>query len=380
MENFEFFSPTKVIFGKDTVSRIGDEVRCHGYRRVLMIAGGGSIKGNGVYDATVQSLKTAGVEMVEFWGVRPNPVLSTVYAAIQMARETQVDAILAVGGGSVVDSAKAVAGGFYLKDIWEAFENKVLIEKALPLFVILTLSATGSEMNAFAVVTKTEENKKWAVGSPALFPVVSVIDPSVQVRLPWHQTVNGGVDALSHIMEFYFLGSVEETTIAIDECLLRTIIRTLDRLQADPGDYDSRANLAWAATLALNGISGAALQGGDWATHMIEHGLSALHPEVAHATGLGILFPAWIQHVQDCNLRQFQRWAERVWETASVEEGLIRLRDTLKRWKAPISLREVGVKREEIKTIADNVMLRAPLGRLKNLDQQDVEAILELAW
>jgi alcohol dehydrogenase YqhD (iron-dependent ADH family) len=380
MENFEFFSPTRVIFGKGTISRIGDEVSRHGCRRVLMIAGGGSIKGNGVYDRTVQSLKSAGIEIVEFWGVRPNPVLSTVYAAIQMARETQVEAILAVGGGSVVDSAKAVAGGFYLKDIWEAFENKVIIETALPLFVILTLSATGSEMNAFAVVTKEEGNKKWAVGSPVLFPVISIIDPSVQIGLPWPQTVNGGVDALSHIMEFYFLGRVEETTIALDESLMKTIIRTLDRLQADPGDYDNRANLAWAATLALNGVSGAALQEGDWATHMIEHGLSALHPEVAHATGLGILFPAWIQHVEYCNPLQFRRWAERVWETASVEEGLIRMKNTLKRWKAPTALSEVGVKRDEIKSIADNVMLRAPLGKLKSLSRQDVEAILELAW
>jgi alcohol dehydrogenase YqhD (iron-dependent ADH family) len=213
MENFEFYSPTKVIFGKHTITQIGDEIRNHGCKRVLMIAGGGSIRENGVYDAMVQSLESVGVERVELWGVRPNPVLSTVYAAILKAREHHVDAILAVGGGSVVDCAKAVAGGFYLKDIWEAFENRALIEKALPLFVILTLSATGSEMNAFAVVTREEGNKKWAVGSPLLFPVVSIIDPSVQVFLPWHQTVNGGVDALSHIMEFYFLGSVEETTI-----------------------------------------------------------------------------------------------------------------------------------------------------------------------
>jgi alcohol dehydrogenase YqhD (iron-dependent ADH family) len=380
MENFEFFNPTKVIFGKGSIAEIGAAIRGKKCKKVLLLAGGGSIKENRVYDQTVRSLRTAGIKWVEFWGVRPNPVLSTVESAVKLAKQEKVDAILAVGGGSVVDSGKAVAAGVFMKDVWEAFARQIPIKKALPLFVILTLSATGSEMNCFTVITKEEEKKKWAAGSPVLFPAVSIIDPEIQISLPWNQTVNGGLDALAHIMEFYFLGTEEETTIALDEAIMRTVIQSVNGLQKDPSNYEQRANLAWAATLALNGISGAQLKGGDWATHMIEHGVSALHPEVAHGTGLGILFPAWIQYMEPNNPVQFKRWAKEVWNGDSLDKGIRRMKETLKKWGAPTSLSQLGIKEKELKAIAENIWLRAPLGQLKSLSKQDVATILRLAY
>jgi alcohol dehydrogenase len=380
IENFEFHNPTRIIFGKGTLPQIGPAIKARGCQRVLLLAGSGSIQKNGVYEAVCQGLKEAGVQWVELWGVRPNPVLSKVREAIELARNNQVEAILAVGGGSVLDSAKVVAAGFYLEDVWEVFERRAAIERALPLFTVLTLSATGSEMNCAAVLTNETGRKKWAVVHPGLFPVASVIDPSVQMSLPWTQTVNGGMDALAHIMEYYFLGRTEEVTIALDEALMRTVIRVVDLLQKDPTDYDSRANLAWSATLALNGISGVALKGGDWATHQIEHGLSACYPEVAHGMGLGILFPAWIQYLQSCNRPQFQRWAREVWNGDSVEAGIANMKATLTRWGAPTSLRQLGITKPELKTIAANACMVGLLGQLKPLALADVESILELAW
>ncbi len=378
--NFEFYNPTRILFGRNTLEQIAPCIQSRRIGKVLLLAGGGSIRDNGVYHAVSSSLRAAGIQWVEHWGVQPNPILSTVQEAVQRAREFQAEAILAVGGGSVIDSAKAVAAGCCMDNVWDAFARKSFIEKALPLFVVLTLSATGSEMNPFTVITKEDERKKWATASPALYPTVAIIDPAVQMTLPWIQTVNGGLDAIAHILEFYVMGTDEETTIALDEALMRSVIQAVDQLQEDPSRYPARANLAWAATLALNGISGTQLRGGDWSTHMIEHGLSAVHPEVAHGTGLGILFPAWLRYMEPHNPAQFRRLARQVWAADSLNEGLERMKSKWKQWGTPTALRELGVRAEEIPQIADNVWMAAPLGQLKSLSRKDVEEILKLAY
>ena len=192
MDNFTFYNPTRIIFGKDTVRQIGGVIKEAGCRRILLVAGGGSIKKNGVYDTVVRSLYAAGIEWVEAWGVQPNPVLSKAREIIELARKEQVEAVLAVGGGSVIDTAKSVAAGVILPDIWAAFERQVEVTRALPIFVVLTMSGTGSEMDPLAVLTHEGEVKKWVLRSPALFPKTSIIDPTVQFSLPWHQTVNRG--------------------------------------------------------------------------------------------------------------------------------------------------------------------------------------------
>jgi alcohol dehydrogenase YqhD (iron-dependent ADH family) len=379
MQRFDFHNPTKLIFGHGTIARIGKEIRRDGAAKVLMIAGGGSIRRNGVYEAVAHSLDAAGIERVEAWGVRANPVLSKVRGMIATARAEGVDAVLGVGGGSVVDSAKAVAAGLFADDVWALFENRVPLTEALPIYTVLTLSATGSEMNQYAVLSNEAEKKKWNIFGPALHPRVSVLDPSVQMGLPWHQTVNGALDALSHIMEFYFMGGRSETTLAVDEGLSRAIIASTDRLMDNPDDYESRASLAWAATLALNGISGAGQGTGDWATHGIEHAVSAVSPEVAHGAGLGVIFPAWIEHCHAAEPWIFERWARNVWGAGDVLAGVAAMRAKIEEWGGATTLGELGIDAGQIDEIADNAVAFGITGAVKELDRADICDILQSA-
>ncbi len=283
MKKFVFHNPTKIIFGENTVSKIGEEIKKSGLKKVLLHYGGGSIKKNGVYEQVTNSLKENNIDFIEVSGVKPNPILSKVHEGIKVARENNVDGILAVGGGSVIDSAKAIAGGFYYDgDIWDAYSGKYVIKKALPLFTVLTLSATGSEMNGNSVITKEETKQKWATHSKHIYPKVSIIDPTVQFSLPPQQTVNGAVDAISHVMEYYFDGTTDtEIQDQIAEGIIRTVIKSTEILLKKPEDYHARANLAWSATLALNGLLNAGSSGGDWSSHTLEHSVSALF-DIAH--------------------------------------------------------------------------------------------------
>ena len=379
MRNFTFHNPTRVIFGKNTIKEIGPAIRENGAKKVLLVAGGGSIKKNGVYDAVANSLKEHGIEWIEFWGVRPNPVLSKTREAIEIARKNNVDAILAVGGGSVIDTAKSVAAGVYLDNIWDVYEKKAEIEKALPIYTVLTISAAGSEMDQFAVMTDEESRRKWNIMSDHIYPRVSIIDPSAQMSLPWYQTVNGALDALAHIMEYYFTAKEEEAALSVDEALMRTIIYVVDRLQKKKNDYSARASLAWAATLALNGTSGAGIGDGDWASHWIEHAVSALYPDVAHGAGLGVIFPAWILYMEKHNPGTFKRWARAVWGERSVKGAVLKMRKKLKKWKAPVTLEELGIKKADIAKIADKALEVGGVGSLKELNRKDMISILELA-
>jgi alcohol dehydrogenase YqhD (iron-dependent ADH family) len=380
MINYNFFNPTKMIFGENTIEKIGSVVSGAGCKKVLLIIGGGSVKSNGVYAKVTDSLKNANIEWSECSGVRANPELSKVQEAIAIARQEGAEAVLAVGGGSVIDTAKAVAVGVFLDDVWQAFERKAAISKALPIFTVLTLSATASEMNSNAVISHTQEGKKWGMGNPLLFPKVSIIDPSVQQSLPWEQTVNGALDALAHIMEFYFVGTVEETTIAINESLMKTIISMVDKLQVNPEDGVSRANLAWAATLALNGISGAGLKGGDWACHGIEHSVSSYDAKVAHGAGLGIIFPAWMEYVHTNNEPQFTRFAQNIWQCDTIEQAIEKMREKIKQWQGHTRLHELNIPQNSLAGIAENATMRGSLGNLRKLDKEDVEKILRLAY
>ena len=253
------------------------------------------------------------------------------------------------------------------------------IEQALPLFVVLTLSATGSEANGTADVTHEEEIKKWPIKGSALYPKVSIIDPSVQKHLPPRQTVNGAVDTLSHLMEFYFLGTTQESTIAVNESLMRTVIGCMDVLYADPLNYTARSNLAWSSTLALNGVAGASLRGGDWCTHMLEHSISALFSTVAHAEGLAVMFPAWIRASWEQNPDQFLRWARNVWHADTVEQGIQNMQAHYEKWGAPITLGDIGIKARDIPALVENVMQRGEPGNLWKLSARDVEAVFRLA-
>lgn len=379
MNNFSFYNPTKIIFGKDSIDKIGVELSCAKYERVLLLAGKGSIKKNGVYNQVTKSLQANGVSFVEMWGVQPNPTLEKVRETIIFARENKVDAILAVGGGSVIDSAKAISVGFYLEDIWQFMQRKEVAKQALPLYTVLTMSATGSEMNSGFVLTNTETKQKWGSGSNLLFPKVSIIDPAAQFSLPWEQTVNGGLDAIAHILEYYFVDSQAIITRAVNKALMKTVIAMLDRLQTNPKDYSARANLAWSATMALNGISGIGMNGGDWACHTIEHALSAIHPQISHGAGLGVIFPAWIEYMALKDPERFADWFE-AWGETNTITGLIAMRNKIRDWGSPVSLRDLCIHKDDLPTIVDKIMEFPVIGGMSKFKREDIEAILLLAY
>ncbi|WP_346886052.1 iron-containing alcohol dehydrogenase [Clostridium sp. UBA4395] len=386
MLNFTLYNPTKLVFGESTIETIGKHLVKSGIRKVLIVYGKGSIMKNGVYDTVVESLENNNIDYIKLSGVKPNPVLSKVQEGIKLAKENEVDGVLAVGGGSVIDSSKAIAAGVcYEGNVWELFEGKGSVKKALPLFTILTLSATGSEMNSGGVVTNEDEGKKWSFGSPLLYPKVSILDPSVQRTLPSNQTANGAIDAISHVFEAYYGGT--ESTDMLDELsegIIRTVITHTRELLKDSNNYKSRSELAFAATLALNGLNGVGRKG-DWASHSIEHSLSVLN-DIAHGSGLAIIMPAWMKYVYKEDVKKFAKFAIHVFtiNEGSDEEkalkGIEALRDFYKEIGAPITLKEVGVKREELDFIADNAAILAPLGTLKPLKRDDIYNILEIAF
>jgi len=379
MENFKFYNPTKILFGKGTINNIGEEINNFGIKKIFLLAGSGSIKKNGVYDQTISSLKINNIEWVEFWGVQPNPILSHAREALEVLRKNNCEAILAVGGGSVIDEAKAICAGYYKNDIWDLFEDDREVTNALPLFVIQTLSATGSEMNSYSVLTNEFEKKKWAFGSRFTYPKVSIIDPEVQMTLPWRQTVNGGVDAISHVFENYFGGIDEESILSINEALVRTIIKTIDELKLDEKNYKARANFAWSAALALSGLTSCSMRGGEWVVHRIEHGISALFPEVAHAEGLAVLFPAWIKYVYNYKPIIFKRWAKNIWNTESIQDAINKFIQKLSEWNAPTKLEHLGVKENDIPAIAENAFMQGEIGNIKSINYDDMVNILRLA-
>ncbi|WP_346935178.1 iron-containing alcohol dehydrogenase [Clostridium sp.] len=386
MLNFTLYNPTKLVFGENTIESIGDHLSKYEVKKVLIVYGKGSIMKNGVYDTVVQSLKKHNIEFIELSGVKPNPVLSKVQEGIKLAKENKVDGVLAVGGGSVIDSSKAIAAGAcYEGDVWEFFEGKGKVEAALPLFTVLTLSATGSEMNSGGVVTNEEEGKKWSFGSPLLYPKVSILDPSVQRSLPANQTANGAIDAISHVFEAYYGGT--ESTDMLDELsegIIRTVITHTRELLKDSNNYKSRSELAFAATLALNGLNGVGRKG-DWASHSIEHSLSVLN-DIAHGSGLAIVMPAWMKYVYKVDVKKFAKFASRVFninegnDEEKALKGIESLRNFYKEIGAPITLKEVGVKNEDLSFIADNAAILAPLGTLKPLYRDDIYKILEIAF
>jgi len=380
MEAFTYYNPTRVISGVGMVRNIGMELKNARVASCLMVAGGGSIKSNGVYDQVMESLNKHQIQLHEIWGVRPNPTLEKVLEIVSLAKETQVDAILAVGGGSVIDSAKAAAAGIFMSNPWLAFSGEEKIHQALPLYTVLTLSATGSEMNGNAVITNTETKQKLGIFSPLLFPRLSIIDPAVQCSLPFKQTANGAIDSMAHILEYYFADDKAISTLAVSDALLKTIIDMTDRLRLNPGDLLARGNLAWCATLALNGITGVGLKGGDWACHQIEHVFSALHPDIAHGEGLGVIFPAWIEYMSEKDPSRFLRWAKNIWDEENVARGVHRFRDKIESWGLATSLRDLGIKETELTEIVSLIMTTPRIGAISKFTSADVESLLMLAY
>lgn len=315
MENFTFYSPTEFVFGRGTQEKTGELVKRYGGSRVLLVSGGQSAERSGLLPEVRKSLAEAGIAVVEQKGIQPNPVADKVYEGIDLARAEKIDFILAVGGGSVIDSAKAVAlGAVHDGDFWDFYNGKATPAKALPVGVLLTIPAAGSEGSGNSVITKFDEKgrHKISVRYPmVLRPRFAVMNPELTMTLPPFQTACGIVDMLSHIFERYFSNTPDcQVTDSIAEALMRSIMAEALRLFANPDDYQPRANIMWASTLAHNGLCGTGKQE-DWASHRLEHEVSAFH-DVAHGAGLAVIVPAWMAFVSRCNPAKVESFATNV--------------------------------------------------------------------
>ncbi|CAL6083004.1 Alcohol_dehydrogenase [Hexamita inflata] len=352
ISNFQFYNPTKLIVKHDAAPEIADHLFNDKIKSVLLVYGQGSVKRIGLYDKVISALKQKNITVFELPGIRANPEIKTVIRGIDICRQHKIEAVLPMGGGSTYDSSKAIAVGACFEEdvkseqIWECYEQKRIATKALPIYGILTISATGSEMNNGGVVQDDEQKKKWSFDSDLLYPKVSIIDPKVQSHLPWYQQVNGFVDAFVHVVEY--LINIEEpetveTTYAFDISLCRSIINAGDKLQKDTNDHVARANFIWAATCALNYMSGVAMQGGDWATHLLQHSMAAVDTRISHGAGLGVSFPAFVRVNAERGLRlkTFDRIAREVFGKEGWQGLIEGFQGMLKKWGHPTTLNEL---------------------------------------
>jgi alcohol dehydrogenase YqhD (iron-dependent ADH family) len=316
MDNFVFSNPTKIIFGRGTENKVGVEAAKIS-KTVLLHYGSGSIKATGLYDRIIHSLRENQVEVIELAGVKPNPHLSLVYEGIRICREHAIGLILAVGGGSAIDSAKAIAAGArYDGDVWDFFSGKSTVEDALPLATILTIPAAGSEASTGCVITKEDGMLKRAFNSVHVYPRFSILNPELAFTLPPFQVACGVVDIMAHLMERYFANAHPvELTDRLIEAVMKTVINNAPTLLEDPRNYDAWAEVMWSGTVAHNNLLNTG-RTGDWASHEIEHELSAKY-DIAHGAGLAMIFPAWMKYVYQHDVNRFAQFAVRVW---NVEE------------------------------------------------------------
>jgi len=388
MNNFTFYSPTYFAFGKGTENEAGRLIRRFGGSKVLIHYGGGSVVRSGLLDRVKESLKKEKIEFIELGGVKPNPRSGLVYEGIDLCKKERIDFILAVGGGSVIDSAKAIAAGTkYDGDFWDFFEGKP-VKEALPVGTVLTIAAAGSEGSGDTVITKEEGMLKRGAGSDVLRPVFSILNPELTQTLPPYQTACGAVDIMAHVFERYFTNTKEvEITDRMCEAVLLTMIKEVPRVIKDPNNYDARANIMWAGMVAHNNLVGVGREQ-DWASHQIEHELSALY-DVAHGAGLAVVFPAWMTYVMKHDVNRFAQVAVRVWgcqmnfadPEATAMEGIERFKQFLKSIGMPITFKELGAKEEDIPLMVEKLGLgeNGTIGSFVPLNAKDVENIYRLA-
>ncbi|MFD5018591.1 iron-containing alcohol dehydrogenase [Paenibacillus sp. NPDC058367] len=386
MRNFDFYNPTKLIFGQGTLEALKTEVPKYG-KNVLLMYGGGSIKRSGLFDKVMAELSAIDAVVTELSGVEPNPRLSTVHKGVELCHEHNIDLILAVGGGSVLDCAKAVAvGAKYEGDMWDFVERKAAAQDALPLGTVLTMAATGSEMNSGSVITNEVTKEKMGWGSIHAFPAFSILDPENTFTLPRDQTVYGMVDIMSHVLEHYF--HTDGNTPVQDgfcETLLRTVIETAPKLIEDLNNYELRETIMYCGTMALNGMVSMGFAG-DWATHNIEHAVSAVY-DIPHGGGLAILFPQWMKYNIDTDPARFRKLAVNVFGVDPAGkndkeiglEGIEALRSFWDSIGAPKTLADYDIDDSEIGSMADKAVRFGPFGNFRKLDREDVVEIYKMA-
>lgn len=388
MDAFTFHNPTKIVFGKDCVAQLEQDLAKYG-QNVLLTYGGGSIKRNGIYDDVMAQLKAAGKNVIELSGIMSNPRTEKVQEGADLCREHKIDFILAVGGGSVIDCSKFIAAVAKTEpgyDWWEhMFMKRENVTDALPFGVVLTMSATGSEMNNRGVVTNWESQKKMGGYGDALFPQFSYLDPVYTYSMPHNQMINGICDMLSHLMEQYFsLPETNNLSDALIEAAFKNVMANAAVAIKNPEDYEARSNLMWGATLALNGIMGLGKKQ-DWMAHQIEHALSAFY-DIPHGAGLAIVHPMLLRYIYKDHLPRFVRFAKNVWGLSEDEyaneatlalAGIDALRAYFKSIGAPTTLTEVGIPAEALPKIAEKS--NRYLTSYTNFTTEDILAIYQSA-
>ncbi|MGL4402696.1 MAG: iron-containing alcohol dehydrogenase [Fusobacteriaceae bacterium] len=388
MENFKFQNKTEIIFGKETEYEAIKETLKYG-KKVLLHYGGGSIKTSGLHDKIFLGLRKEGAEVYELGGVKPNPRLGLVREGIKVCNENGIEVILAVGGGSVIDSAKAIAAGVkYSGDVWDFFEKKAVVEDALPIGVVLTIPAAGSESSTGSVITNEDGWFKKSFGGISIRPKFAVMNPELTYTLPPYQTAAGAVDMIAHIHERYFTTVKNvEFTDRLCEGTIRTIINNTPMALSNPNSYTARAELMWASTFAHNGF----LDTGriaDWASHNIEHELSGIY-DITHGAGLAIIMPAWMKYVYKVDKDRFMQYANRVWDVEydlentdrMILEGIYRMEQFFKRIGMPVTLKEAGIEctEERLIEMAEKATTSGLIGNFKKLGVKNIVEIYKLA-
>ena len=389
MNNFVFYSPTEFVFGKATEMQVGALARKHGARKVMIVYGGGSVVRSGLLDRVKQSLQEAGIEYCLMSGVQPNPVDTKVYEGIEFCRREQADMLLPVGGGSVIDTAKAIAAGvLYEGDFWDFYIGKAKVTKALKVAVVLTIPAAGSEGSGNTVITKLDGLQKLSLRVPeVLRPVFSIMNPELTYTLPPFQTACGVADMMAHIMERYFTNTQEvEIGDRLCEGTLMAIINEAPKVMRNPEDYGARANLMWAGMIAHNGTCGVGCEE-DWASHFLEHEISAIYG-VTHGAGLSVIFPAWMTWMVEHNVGKIAKYAVRVWGVPESEdkkavalEGIGKLKAFFSSLGLPVTFKELGIENPDIDRLADSLHRNKGelVGNYVKLTKQDSKEIYHLA-
>lgn len=394
MFNFEFYAPTRVVFGKETERRVGKLVREYGGSRVLIHYGGQSAVRSGLIDRVEKALDEEGIFHVKLGGVVPNPHIGKVYEGIQLARENGVDFILAVGGGSTIDSSKAIAYAMADpdKDVWELYAHERQASGCLPIGVVLTIAAAGSEMSNSSVITNEKTGTKRDYSSNMGRPKFAIMNPELTTTLPDYQTQAGCTDIMMHTMERYFTqGGNMELTDEIAEGLLRTVMKYAEILHSDPTNYEARAEVMWASSLAHNDLTGCGNDGGDFASHLIEHEMGGMF-DVTHGAGLAAVWPSWARYVYKNDLPRFVRYAEKVMGVVKTEgmsdeeaamKGIEAMEAFYHRIGMPINMKELGIDPTEaqMQKMAEDAFKAkgGPLGSAKVLQVEDIVAIYHMA-
>jgi alcohol dehydrogenase len=388
MENFEFCNPTKILFGRGAEENVGSEVAVYS-KNILLHFGGGSIKASGLYERVTASLKKAGVSWIELGGVKPNPRLSLVQEGVKLCKENKLGLILAVGGGSVIDSSKAIAMGAVIEgDVWDFYLGKGAPTDALPVATVLTIPAAGSESSTGTVITNEEGWLKRAVNSDLIYPRFSILNPELAFTLPKFQVACGVADIMAHLMERYFTNVRNVAfTDRLLEATMKTIISQAPFVLIDSQDYNAWAEIMWAGTIAHNNLLNTG-RIGDWASHDIEHEISGIY-DIAHGAGLAVVFPAWMKHVLKHDMNRFVQWSVRVWNVemdvfnpeAVALNGIRKLEEFFHSIGLGTELSDLGIQGDRIDEMANKATdgNTRKLGNFVKLNEKDVRKILHLA-